>query len=156
MNVVKGTTVKKDLELLSRAIAIARAEWAIHMAANPASGRRVKRPEPQDGDVRDQRLADAHVVVKAIAQLAAYPADGRTPPTRPGPKSRRTRPEEDYEAGPDTAALLAMPQSDQQALLRACRYPSWYTRRKRDVTLAATQIPPPMATSDSPTLTMLR
>ena len=51
VKVVKGATVKKELELLSRVIGIGRAEWGIHMATNPASGRFVKRPAPQDGDV---------------------------------------------------------------------------------------------------------
>jgi len=136
VKVVKGATVKKELELLSRVIAIARAEWGIHMAANPASGRLVKRPAPQDGDVRDRRLAEVHVAVKRTTTSAPDPVDGGAPPTRSGPASRRVRPEEAYEDDPEITALLAMPQSEQQALLRACRYPAWFTQRKRDVTAA--------------------
>ena len=136
VKVVKGATVKKELELLSRVIAIARAEWGIHMAANPASGRLVRRPAPQDGDVRDRRLAEVHVAVKANPPPAPDPVDGRAPPTPPGPATRRIRPDDAYEDDPEITALLAMPHSEQQALLRACRYPAWFTQRKHEVTAA--------------------
>ena len=136
VKVVKGATVKKELELLSRVIAIARAEWGIQMAANPASGRLVKRPAPQDGDVRDRRLAEVHVAVKGNPPPAPDPVKGGAPPTKPGPASRRVRPDEAYEDDPEITALLAMPHSEQQALLRACRYPTWFTQRKREVTAA--------------------
>lgn len=136
VKVVKGATVKKELELLSRVIAIARAEWGIHMAANPASGRLVKRPAPQDGDVRDRRLAEVHVGVKGSPPPAPDTVDGGALPTTPGPASRRVRPDDAYEDDPEITALLAMPHSEQQALLRACRYPAWFTQRKREVTAA--------------------
>ena len=136
VKVVKGATVKKELEMLSRIIAIARAEWAIHMAANPASGRLVKRPAPQDGDVRDRRLAEVQVAVKGNPPPAPDPVDGGAPLTQPSPASRRVRPDEAYEDDPEITALLAMPHSEQQALLRACRYPTWFTQRKREVTAA--------------------
>ena len=136
VKVVKGATVKKELELLSRVIAIARAEWGIHMAANPASGRLVKRPAPQDGDVRDRRLAEVHVAVKGNPPPASDPVGGGAPPTPPGSASRRVRPDDAYEDDPEITALLAMPHSEQQALLRACRYPAWFTQRKREVTAA--------------------
>ena len=136
VKVVKGATVKKELELVSRVIAIARAEWGIHMAANPASGRLVKRPAPQDGDVRDRRLAEVHVGVKGNPPPAPDTVDGGASPAPPGPASRRVRPDDAYEDDPEITALLAMPQSEQQALLRACRYPAWFTQRKREVTAA--------------------
>ena len=136
VKVVKGATVKKELELLARVIAIARAEWGIHMAANPASGRLVKRPAPQDGDVRDRRLAEVHMAVKGNPPPASDPAGGTTPPAPPGSASRRVRPDDAYEDDPEITALLAMPHSEQQALLRACRYPAWFTQRKREVTAA--------------------
>jgi hypothetical protein len=136
VKVVKGATVKKELELLARVIAIARAEWGIHMATNPASGRLVKRPAPQDGDVRDRRLAEVHLAVKGNPPPASDPVDVGAPPTKPGPASRRVRPDEAYEDDPEITALLAMPHSEQQALLRACRYPAWFTQRKREVTAA--------------------
>lgn len=139
VKVVKGATVKKELELLARVIAIARAEWGIHMAANPASGRLVKRPAPQDGDVRDRRLAEVHLAVKGNPPPASDPAGGNTPPAPPGPASRRVRPDDAYEDDPEITALLAMPHSEQQALLRACRYPAWFTQRKREVTAATLQ-----------------
>ena len=136
VKIVKGATVKKELELMARVIAIAKREWGIHMATNPASGRLVTRPAPQDGDVRDRRLAEVHVAVKANLPLASDPVDGGAPPTKTGPASRRVRPDEAYEDDPEITALLAMPHSEQQALLRACRYPAWFTQRKREVTAA--------------------
>ena len=139
VKVVKGATVKKELELLARVIAIARAEWGIHMATNPASGRLVKRPAPQDGDVRDRRLAEVHVAVKGNPSPASNPVDGGVPTAPPGPASRRVRPDDAYEDDPEITALLAMPHSEQQALLRACRYPAWFTQRKREVTAATLQ-----------------
>jgi len=41
---VKGATVTKELELICRVIGIARAEWNLHMAANPASAALASRP----------------------------------------------------------------------------------------------------------------
>ena len=139
VKVVKGATVKKELELVHRVIAIARLEWGIHMAANPASGKLVKRPAPQDGDVRDRRLAEVHVGVKESPPPAPDPAGQGALPAKSGPASRRVRPDDAYEDEPETTELLAMPQSEQQALLRACRYPAWFTQRKRDVTAATLQ-----------------
>ncbi len=136
LKVVKGATVKKELELLSRVIAIARAEWGIHMAANPASGRLVKRPAPQDGDVRDRRLAEVHVGVKGNPPPAPDPAGQGAQPAKSGSASRRVCPDDAYEDDPEITALLALPHSEQQALLRACRYPAWFTQRKREVTAA--------------------
>ena len=136
VKVVRGATVKKELELVSRVISIARAEWGIHMAANPAFGRLVKRPAPQDGDVRDRRLAEVHVAVKGNPPPAPDPVDGAPPPAPPGPAGRRVRPDDAYEDDPEITVLLAMPHSEQQALLRACRYPAWFTQRKREVTAA--------------------
>ena len=53
MKVVKGATVKKELELLSRVIAIARAEWGIHMATGSRGDRDLQRtPSPQDAGRR--------------------------------------------------------------------------------------------------------
>jgi len=46
---VKGASVTKELELICRVIGIARAEWGVHLAVNPASGALVSRPEKQPG-----------------------------------------------------------------------------------------------------------
>jgi len=122
---VAGASVTKELELIARIIAISRSEWGIHLAANVASGRLVRRPEPEDGDERDRRLTEIHKV------------DQHQPSAREEAlNARRKRPDVDFETDPDTEALLAMPHSEQQALLRACRYPHWYTERKAKVTAA--------------------
>lgn len=49
---------------------------------------------------------------------------------------RRVRKDIEYEHDPETAEIMAVPQSEQQALFRACRYPHWFTQRKRNVTVA--------------------
>lgn len=54
----------------------------------------------------------------------------KTAPSR----DRRQSLDAAFELDPETAALLKMPQTEQQALLRACRYPEWFRPRKKDVT----------------------
>jgi integrase len=128
---VKGATVTKELELICRVIGIARAEWNLHMAVNPASAAHTSRPKKEPGDERTRRLAKSHVKATPAPHLTvAQPGKGG--------KSRRKTENDTFENDPETDALLKLAQSEQQALLRACRYPHWYTQRKRDVT-AATQ-----------------
>jgi integrase len=130
---VKGATVTKELELICRVISIARAEWGVHMVVNPASGRLAPRPKKEPGDERNRRLADRHVAVApAPRPTIAEPGKGKALQS----KSRRKNEDDTFENDPETDALLALPQSERQALLRACRYPHWYTQRKRDVTTA--------------------
>ncbi|WP_119156924.1 site-specific integrase [Caldimonas tepidiphila] len=124
--VVKGATVKKELELIARVISVARAEWGVQLVQNPASGRLVRRPDPEPGDERDRRLAERHVVM----------IDGVPEPGQGRAASRRKQAGELYVHDPEAAALLEMPQTEQQALLRACRYPHWYVQRKANVTEA--------------------
>lgn len=130
LNEVKGSTVTKELELLSRVITVARREWKIYLAYNAASGKLVKRPPPQPGDERERRLRQQHEV-RSGQPAQESPAE----PPKVKPK-RRVRTGVAYEVDPDIARILAMPQDEQQALFRACRYPHWYTERKRDVTVA--------------------
>lgn len=127
---VKSVTVKKELELFCRVIGLARREWEIHLPFNPVAAALVTRPPAQAEDERDRRLNEQHAV-------SIDPADAMLParPTREQTK-RRVRADVEYEKDPDTAAILALPQSEQQALFRACRYPQWYTQRKRQVTAA--------------------
>jgi integrase len=126
---VKGATVTKELELICRVIGIARAEWNLHMAVNPASAALVSRPEKEPGDERTRRLAESHVKATPAPHLTiAEPGKGS--------KSRRKTENDAFENDPETDELLKLPQSEQQALLRACRCPHWYTQRKRDVTAA--------------------
>lgn len=130
---VKGATVTKEMELICRVIGIARAEWNVHMAVNPASGKLAKRPEKEPGDERDRRLAENHK-----ADAFAPPSAAEKPERGEVPKrdARRKSDDDAFENDPDTDRLVKMPQSERQALLRACRYPSWYTQRKRVVTRA--------------------
>ena len=122
---VKGTSVKRELAIMSNVISIARREWNVHMAINPASGVHTARPAAEPGDERDRRLAvDFHAGGEhRVQSLGAAPS-----------RDRRQSPDAAFELDPETAALLSMPQTEQQALLRACRYPEWFRPRKKDVT----------------------
>jgi len=115
---VKGATVKKELELICRVIGIARAEWGVHVAQNPASGRLVPRPKKEPGDERNRRLAVVHAPALPSSQpsgkLSTQGMDTQG-------SSRRKRADGAFENDPEADALLKMPQSEQQALLRACR-----------------------------------
>jgi integrase len=127
---VKGSTVKKELEVFCAVISLARRDWRINLPVNPACGALMERPGKVDGDERVRRLKEKHTIVTERAE-----------PTSPsGPTQvqakRRLRAGIEYENDTDTAVILALPQSEQQALFRACRYPHWYTQRKRQVTAA--------------------
>lgn len=127
---VKGATVKKEMELFCRVIGLARREWKVHLPVNPASATLVSRPDAEAGDERDRRLKEQH-------EFAIDRSDPNSPagPT-PVQAKRRVRADIEYENDPETAAIIALPQSEQQALFRACRYAHWYTQRKRNVTAA--------------------
>lgn len=127
---VKGATVRKELELICRVIAVARREWKIFLAQNVASGELVRRPPAEPGDERDRRLGELHQVVSDQPTLAS------SSKSQNSKAQRRVRTDVEYETDPEVSKMLAMPQNEQQALLRACRYPHWYTERKRDVTAA--------------------
>jgi hypothetical protein len=57
-------------------------------------------------------------------------------PTARVQAKRRVRADIEYENDPYTARILAMPQNEQQALFRACRYQDWHAQRKWQVTAA--------------------
>jgi len=57
--------VNKELELMSRVIALARREWKLHLAANVASGKLESRVPAEDGDERDRRLKEEYVPAEA-------------------------------------------------------------------------------------------
>jgi integrase len=116
---VKGATVNKELELMSRVIAHARKEWHLHLARNPASGPLVARVELTEDDERKRRL---HAAVKREHVVAT--------------RDRRKSEDEEFEIDPETEELLAMDQTEQQLLLRASRYPEWFRPRKKNVTAA--------------------
>jgi len=107
---VKGTTMKKELELICRVIGLAMREWNIHLAFNPASAERVARPAPEPGDERDRRLEPVFVPFEAL-QAKGQGSDA--------PSKRRVNPDSEFERDPEIDELLSMPQTEHQALLRA-------------------------------------
>lgn len=124
---VKGTSVKRELDLISGIISHARKEWKIHLVINPATGTHTSRPDKQAGDERSRRLADAHHGSVAEKLKATTESVSRL---------HRQRKDVVYEHDPEITDLLEMPQTEQQALLRACRYPEWFRPRKKEVTAA--------------------
>lgn len=122
---VKGSTVRKDLEMFSRVIAIAMREWEIHLPINPASGSYYKWPEPQAGDARDRRLNLVHSATPAPLESGKRKAQGHA-----AAKTTRTKPHTPWVIQPWVVAWMQMPQTEEQAILRACRYPHWFQPKK--------------------------
>lgn len=124
---VKGTTVKRELDLMSGIISHAGKEWKIYLAINPATGKHTNRPDKQTGDERTRRLADVHH--DGLGEKLKASVDSAR-------RLHRLRQDVAYMQDPEITELLAMPQTEQQVLLRACRYPKWFRPRKKDVSAA--------------------
>lgn len=129
---VKGTTVRKDLEMFSRVIAIAMREWEIYLPINPASGRFFLCPEHQPGDTRDRRLKLVHSATpqplesgKRKAKRQAYG------------KTKELKDRTPWVIEPWVVAWMQMLQTEEQAILRACRYPNWFQPKKPNAKLAS-------------------
>ena len=119
---IKGTSVKRELDLMSSVISHARREWRVHIALNPASAANTSRPGKAEGDERVRRLHDV------------LPQDDLKNAKEIAFRSRRTKPEVAFELDPELTALLQMQHGEQQALLRASRYPEWFRPKKKIVT----------------------
>lgn len=136
---VNCATVNKELELMGRVIALVRPEWKLHLASNPASGKLVTRVLAGEGDERDRRLKEVYVPAEARQARKVERACTDAMEGEDGAnaiRKRRKSADAAFEIDPDNEALLTMPQSEQQAFLRALRYPGRFTDRKRVVTAA--------------------
>jgi len=122
---VKGATVRKDLEMVSRVIAVAMREWDIHLPLNPASGRYYKWPEPQAGDARDRRLKLVHSATPAPLESGKREARRDA-----AAKTTRVKCHTPWVIQSWVVAWMQMPQTEEQAILRACRYPNWFQPKK--------------------------
>ena len=122
---IKGATVKKEMELISRIISIAMREWNIHLPFNPASGKHCTRPEAQYGDERNRRLEDR--APEILEQVQAGNVQ----------RSRRKVKDVEYVLDPEISALLQAAGGEQINLLRACRYPEWFRPLRKEVTAAS-------------------
>jgi integrase len=123
---IKGSSVKRELDLMSSVISHARREWKVHIASNPAAAQNTSRPDKAPGDERNRRLAAVYQAGES-GDLSAVPGSACRAP-------RTTTASASSELDPETTQLLRMPQSEQQALLRASRYPHWFRPRKKSVT----------------------
>jgi Phage integrase family len=136
---VKGASVLKELELCSRVISHAEREWGIKLAENPASGRFVKRPKPQPGDVRDRRFLDDRSAAAPSLQSAPRSSSAGANPASPAlakvaRTSKKDRPDGKvpWAVADWVVAWMQLPQNEEQALMRACRYPHWFQPVKAD------------------------
>lgn len=129
---IKGTSVKRELDLMSSVISHARSEWKVHIAINPAAAQNTSRPEKAPGDERNRRLADVYRVGTGDHLPVTAGTTLRAP--------RNSTVSAACELDPETTQLLLMPQSEQQALLRASRYPEWFRPRKKNVTQKTVQV----------------
>lgn len=142
---VKGTTVRKEIELISRVVQLARREWGIHLAENPASDQLVTRPKPQPGDERDRRLLERHAATPQAlepshrrrsaqaARLAAGSVQSGSscgPDVAPGMGGSTATRKEGWVVPNWVVTWMQLPQTEEQALLRACRYPHWFQPHK--------------------------
>ena len=136
---VKGASVLKELELCCRVISLAEREWGVKLAENPASGRLVTRPKQQPGDVRDRRFLDDRSAAAQLLQKAPRSSSASANPESPAlAKVSRTskndgRKGKVWVVADWVVAWMQLPQSEEQALMRACRYPHWFQPLKADV-----------------------
>lgn len=121
---VKGTTVKRELAVLSMVINLAGREWNVLLPMNPASGRCVSRPSTQLGDERTRRLN-----VRTFAESAERVGAALQAPMR----SRRKKSDIDYELDPRTLEHIGSHRTERQLLMTALRYPQWFRPRKAKV-----------------------
>lgn len=122
---IKGTSVSRELDLMSSVITVARKEWKIHIPRNPASAQFVQRPDKVEGDERDRRLATNYLLGDKSKPMASSVSV----------RKKRMKKDVDYELDPFMDELLKMDQTEQQALLRAARYPEWHRPQKQNVTV---------------------
>lgn len=134
---VKGTTVLKEIELISRVIHLAKREWGVHLPENPASGQLVTRPKPQPGDERDRRLHDRHSATPKPLEPSHLRGTAGTVSEFVAPAAASgslDRPEQGGWVVADWVLVwMQLPQTEEQVLLRACRYAHWFQPQKANV-----------------------
>lgn len=124
---VKGSTVRKELELIARIINLSRKEWGIHLPHNPCSSEFVARPGAEVGDERDRRLEVFHDAEQRLQMKENISKAAR---------GRRVHAEVQYGLREDVSGFLDAIESEQQLVLRAARYPHWFRPVKLHVSEA--------------------
>ena len=128
LKVVKGSTVRKELELIGRVIGLARREWGLSLALNPASGEHVSRPKPEPGDERDRRLRPSH----SASPRPLEPGHLRAPSKGQKSGSGEAKRPSGWVVDEAVVRWMQVPQTEEQALFRALRYPHLFQPRKPD------------------------
>ncbi len=123
---IKGSTLKKELELMTRVINHAVRRGGVHLPFNPCAADKVERPKKQEGDERKRRLQDftPEDVQEKVAEIGAVR------------RKIRVRADVEYELSTEVGQFLGATKNEQQLMLRAARYPQWFRPRKKNITQA--------------------
>lgn len=133
MKRLKGATVLKELELIFRVINLAEREWDIRLPENPASGKNVTRPKPQPGDARERRFLDGHSStpqpLEPSHRRRPAASDRTSDASAVAKLSSRNSDRSDkapWVVADWVVAWMQLPQTEEQAQMRACSYPHWF------------------------------
>ncbi len=145
LKLVKGTTVTRELAILCSVINLAMKEDELALPFNPASGQRVTRPADAPGDIRDRRFKELHVA--SPAPLSSTHSRKQHPASKAGGTltadtgahandssgSGAVNASAPWVIDPWLVKWMQIPQTEEQLLLRACRYPHWFHPRKASI-----------------------
>lgn len=109
---VKGSTVVKEMELISRIISLAIKEWDIHLPFNPASGNHCSRPAKHPTDERNRRLDDRQLgILEKSKDISVAHIEIK-----------------DFDMDETLIELVKKSPGELINLMRACRYPHWFRK----------------------------
>lgn len=128
LKLVKGSSVIKELELVSRVIRLAQRERNILLPLNPASSEHVSRPKLTEDDERDRRLGRLHVMPSAeeVAYGLAKVSGKQRLAAHEARVAKLAKQGATLVFAPRFRSILELPVPEEVALLRACRYPAWF------------------------------
>lgn len=131
---VKGSSVIKELELISRVIRIARRQWRIKLPSNPAAAEEVQRPKLTEADERTRRFASVHQIPSAreVSYRLAKLSGKRRLQAYEARVAKLEGLAVELVFHPSVASFLQRPVPEIVALLRACRYPQWFRPVRSD------------------------
>lgn len=126
---LRPASVVKNLELIARVLNTARREWGVRLPLNPASASEVKRPKLGEDAERNRTLLAIHLMSSAEdvgRRVAKVSGKARL-------KTYETRLDNWHRQGvhldfhPDVADMMKHAVPEFCAIMRASRYPHWYT-----------------------------
>lgn len=141
LKLVRGTSVIKELELISRVIRLAQREWNILIPLNPASSEHVSRPKKTEDDERDRRLAKLHLMPSAeeVAYSLAKVSGKKRLAAHEARIANLAGQGVTLVFDPRIKTFLELPGPEEVALLRTCRDPAWFRPMPSDRVAMARQ-----------------